>query len=168
MTTKAFYAVLTAIALLLTGGCGEASDDGLNALRQQRADVIKWSQELSAAVSTVLESSAEDASGAYDGVDQSGLSDEYESYRYDIQASFHTTHPDPISALEQAFAQYQPTTEANGSLHLSHGELTAVFRVPRAAPGTVAFRSEGPAVKVSQDEMENWEDRVTNEPVDLS
>jgi hypothetical protein len=153
---------------LVTAGCRETTDDGLDALERQRADVLTWSQELSAAVSTVLESSAEDASGAYDGVDQSGLSDRYESYRYDIQASFRTTHPDPISALEQAFAQYQPTTEANGSLHLSHGELTAVFRVPPANPGTVAFRSEGPAVKVSQDEMESWEDRVTNEPVDLN
>lgn len=119
-------------------------------------------------MSTVLESSAEDASGAYDGVDQSGLSDKYESYHYDIQASFQTTHPDPISALEQAFAQYHPASEANGSLHLSHGELKAVFRVPLAAPGTVAFRAEGPAVRVSQDEMESWEDRVTNEPVGLN
>lgn len=119
-------------------------------------------------MSTVRESSSEDASGAYDGVDQSGLGDKYESYHYDIQASFRTTHPDPISALEQALSQYQPTREANGSLHLSHGELTAVFRVPPAAPESVAFRAEGPAVKVSQDEMERWEDRVTNEPVDLN
>lgn len=143
------------------------SEDGYRVLEQQREDVQEWSRELSATVSSSLETSPEDATGAFDGVDQSGLSDKYESYHYDVQASFHTTQPDPLAVLAEELADYQPTIRANGSLHVSHGDLSAVFRVPPAAQDTVAFTAQGATVKIDQAEMEKWDGYVIGESVDL-
>lgn len=167
MTTKVLLLILSTLVLMLTEGCGQMSEKSFESLEQQRSDVIEWSRELSSTANSVLESRAEDSTGAYDGVDTHGWSDKYKSYHYDIQASFRTAHADPIAALAAAFEEYEPTVKPNGSLHLVRGDLTAAFWAPPAAEGTVGFTANGPAVEVDQEEMSDWDGEITNEPVDL-
>lgn len=168
MTAKIVSLILVTLTLMLTVGCGQVTEESFSALEQQRSDLIEWSRELSHTANRVLESRAEDSTGAYSGVDVRGWSDKYESYHYELQASFHTTHPDPITALTAAFEEYDPTVKANGSLHLANGELAATFRVPPAAEDTVAFAANGPAVEVDQEDMSDWDGYVIGEPVDLN
>lgn len=141
------------------------SDESYKTLEEQRADVLVWGRELSTTAASVLEARPENARDSYDGVDKSGLTNKFVSFRVQLQASFNTAHPDPLAALAQELPEYSPTVEGN-ALQLENGELDAIFRLPSRAKDRVAFEVVGPSVEIKQDDLSErgW---VIGEPVDL-
>lgn len=168
MTAKLIQVTMWTLILMLTGGCGQVNEESFDALEQQRSDVIAWSRDLSSTTNRVLESRAEDSTGAYVGVDKRGLSAKYESYNYDVRATFRSTQADPVVELTAAFADYDPEVDPNGSVRLVNGDLVAVFQAPSTAEGRVAFTASGPAIEIAQEEMMDWDGRITSESVDLN
>lgn len=166
MRARALAAVMATLTILLTGGCGGVSDKTYAELEQQRDDVLTWARELSAVASTTLATSPQDATEAYDGVDQKGFSDKYKSYRYDVQADFDTEQQDPLHALRDELEEFSPTFSGN-SLRLSHGDLTAHFQTYPNAPGAVGLVVQGPPIEIDQEDMSDWDGFVVGEPVDL-
>ncbi len=166
MTARILAATAAALTILLAGGCGGVSETTYAELEQQRDDVLTWARELSAVASTTLATSPEDATEAYDGVDQKGFSDTYKSYKYNVQADFATEQQDPLDALRDELEEFSPTFSGN-SLRLSHGDLTAHFQTYPKAPGAVGLVVEGPPIEIDQEEMSDWDGFVVGEPVDL-
>jgi hypothetical protein len=163
--TRVLGFVAAMLMLSTLAGCGDMSDESYKTLEEQRADVLLWGRELSRTAASVLESSPENARESYDGVDKSGLTNKFVSFRVQLQASFNTTHADPLPALAQEMSEYSPTVEGN-VLKLVDGEFNAVFRVPIRAKDRVAFEVVGPSVEIKQDDLSNrgW---IIGESVDL-
>lgn len=159
--------MVAALTILIAGGCGGVSDSTHTKLEQQRDEVLTWARDLSSVAATTLAASPEDATEAYDGVDRSGLSDQFTSYKYDVQAAFVTEQEDPLAALSDDLAEYDPAVTGN-ALRLSHGDLTATFQTYPKGPGKVGMFVEGTPVEIDQDQIRDWEGYVIGEPVDLS
>jgi len=167
MTARAAAVMMAALTILLAGGCGGVSDSTYTTLEQQRDEVLTWARDLSSVAATTLAASPEDATEGYDGVDRSGLSDQFTSYKYDVQAEFVTEQEDPLTALSDDLAEYDPTISGN-ALRLSHGDLTATFQTYPKGPGKVGMFVEGAPVEIDHDQIRDWEGYVVGEPVDLS
>jgi len=159
--------MVAALTILIAGGCGEVSDSTYTQLEKQRDDVLTWARDLSSVAATTLAASPENATEGYDGVDRSGLSDQFTSYRYDVQADFVTEQEDPLTALSDDLAEYDPTITGN-ALRLSHGDLTAIFQTYPKGPGQVGMFVEGAPVEIDHDQIRDWKGYVVGEPIDLS
>lgn len=166
MTARTLVAMVAALTILVAGGCGGVNDETYTKLERQRDDVLAWARDLSSVAATTLDASPEDATESYDGVARSGLSDQFKSYKYDVQARFVTEQPDPLAALSDDLASYDPTLTSN-ALRLSHGDLTAFFQIYPKGPGKVGMFVEGPAIEIDHDQIRDWDGYVIGEPVDL-
>lgn len=167
MTIRTFTTVVVVLTMMmLTGGCGGVSDKTYTALEKQRDDVLAWARELALVATTALGAPPENTSESYDGVARSGFSDDFTSFRYDVQADFVTDVQDPLSVLSEELSEYDPTVTGN-SLHLTNGDLTATFRTYPKGPGKVGFSVEGTPVEIDYKDIRDWEGFVIGEPVDL-
>ncbi|MFJ9388509.1 hypothetical protein ACIRON_06810 [Nocardioides sp. NPDC101246] len=167
MTARASVAMAAALTILVAGGCGAVNDETYTKLERQRDDVLGWARDLSSVAEATLAASPEDATQSYDGVARSGVSDRFKSYKYDIQARFITEQQDPLAALSDDLASYDPTLTTSNALRLSHGELTAFFQTYPKGPGRVGMFVEGPAIEIDHDQIRDWDGFVVGEPVDL-
>lgn len=167
MTIRTLTTVVVVLTMMmLTEGCGGVSDKTYTALEKQRDDVLAWARELAPVATTALGAPPENASESYDGVARSGLSDDFTSFKYDVQADFVTEVQDPLRALSGQFGEYDPTVTGN-TLHLTNGDLTATFQTYPKGPGKVGFLVEGTPIEIDYQDIRDWEGFVIGEPVDL-
>lgn len=157
--------LLTILVLLALAGCGDMSDEAYATLETQREDVLSWGRELSKTASAVLESEPEIANESYDGVEHSGVTYDFVSFRYQLQANFDTTHADPLGALAEEFSAYDAIVVGD-TLKLTKGDFVAYFSLPLNAKSPVAFEAVGPTIKIKQEDLRDrgW---IIGESVDL-
>lgn len=165
VTARMLRVLVAVLTILLAGGCGGVSDETYAELEQQRDAVLTWARELSKIASTTP-ASPEDARESYDGVDRSGLSDQFTSYKYGTQAMFITDWQDPLDALSDDLGTYGPTASET-ALRLSNGDMTATFQTYPEGPGKVGLFVEGTPVEIDDEEIRDWAGYVIGEPVDL-
>jgi hypothetical protein len=147
-------------------GCGGVSDKTYTALEKQREEVLVWARELAPVATTTLGAPPENASESYDGVSRSGLSDDFTSFKYDVQADFVTEIQDPLNALSGQLGEYDPTVAGN-TLRLTNGDLKATFQTYPKGPSKVGFLVEGTPIEIDYKDIRDWEGFVIGEPVDL-